>query len=175
MKTILLTQSKVAFVDDADYAALSYFKWCATNQLYTFYALTSIGSTKSDHRPVYMHRLLLRPAKGFEVHHIDGNGLNNQRSNLALLTRKQHRNFNGPERANTTGFKGVGRLGSKFLAQIGKDGRHYYLGLFKTPEEAALAYDRKALELFNGLTYLNFPAEAAKLRERNATNEGELT
>ena len=35
-------------------------------------------------------RKLMNAAKGFEVHHIDGNPFNNDISNLITLTRKQH-------------------------------------------------------------------------------------
>ncbi len=36
-------------------------------------------------------------------------------------------------------------------------GKYVYLGLFDNEMEAALAYDRKAEELFGEFAYLNFP------------------
>ncbi|MFP5111596.1 HNH endonuclease [Bacillaceae bacterium C204] len=41
-------------------------------------------------RGKYVHRLLMDPPKGMQVHHIDGNGLNNTRQNLEVLTLSEH-------------------------------------------------------------------------------------
>lgn len=38
----------------------------------------------------YLHRLLLNAPKGYHVHHINGDTLDNRRSNLALLKPKEH-------------------------------------------------------------------------------------
>jgi hypothetical protein len=39
MKTIQLTQDKVALVDDEDFEALNAVKWCAHRSRHTFYAV----------------------------------------------------------------------------------------------------------------------------------------
>lgn len=82
-----------------------------------------------------------------DVDHIDGNGLNNQRSNLRLCTASQNTINRNIPRNNTTGVKGVVLRKSKnrYMAQIGVSGKVIYLGMFKTLHEAAGA--RKLAEI----------------------------
>jgi len=54
---------------------------------------------------------------------------------------------------------------------IGKSGKRFYLGRYDDEIEAALAYDRKAEELFGEFAYLNFPGLATKtLRKVKSEN-----
>lgn len=70
---------------------------------------------------------------------------------------------------NRTGYRGVDAPASgrgRFRAQIEirplpKVRRNIFLGLHDTPEEAARAYDRAALEHFGERAILNFPDEVA--------------
>lgn len=45
-------------------------------------------------------------------------------------------------------YKGVFKCGKKFKAQIQTNGTQHYLGLYKTPEEAAKVYDKYARVIF---------------------------
>lgn len=92
MKQIPLSQGKVALVSDEDYYVVSLFKWYATMNTHYYgdkrkqqkwYAKrnTWCYETKRD-VTIYMHRFILKAAKGTVVDHIDGDGLNNQRENL---------------------------------------------------------------------------------------------
>jgi hypothetical protein len=56
---------------------------------------------------------------------------------------------------NTTGFKGVSRLGRRFVAGIKHNYRRIHLGVFATAEEAARAYDAKAIELWGDFANTN--------------------
>lgn len=60
--------------------------------------------------------------------------------NLRPATRFQNQQNRPLNRNNTTGFKGVTRFKSKFLAKIEANGIKHRLGLFTTPEEASAAY-----------------------------------
>ena len=58
---------------------------------------------------------------------------------------------------NTSGFRGVTRHRDKWAAQITFEGKHYNIGCYETPIDAANAYDAKAKELRGSSFILNFP------------------
>jgi len=145
-KEIPLTQGKVALVDDADYAYLSQFKWYFNGGGYA--ARTAPQSLGRG--IIYMHRELLKPGKGIVVDHIDGDKLNNRRSNLRIATVSQNIFHSKLSKVNTSGYKGVRwhRQGKKWLAEIKYQRRNIYLGLFDTAEAASAAYNAAAKRLF---------------------------
>lgn len=138
MKTILLTQDKSALVDDEDFETISQFKWYAQKGRYTFYAARRT-SVAEGRKSIPMHNQILGCNR---VDHIDGNGLNNQRSNLRPATNAQNLRNRGKQKNNTTGFKGVYfyRRRNVFQAYITVDGVRKTIGQFKTAEEAHTAY-----------------------------------
>lgn len=166
MKTIQLTQGKVAFVDDADFVRVSQFKWHAfKNQGGKWYA-RSTSLARQIGKSIWMHRLIVRAKDEQQVDHRDGNGLNNRRKNLRCASNAQNA-YNMALRPNSlSGYKGVSRYSShnrytgEWVASIKHNGKKLYLGKFIDPKDAALAYDAKAKELFGEFAWLNFPSEA---------------
>ena len=115
-----------------------------------FYAVRSLpGQPKQG-----MHTFLTGWSR---VDHINGNGLDNRRSNLRPASRSQNGANRGAPSNNTSGFKGVTRFRLKWMAKIQVHGRTIHLGLFATPQEAARAYDTAALEHFGEYARPNFP------------------
>src|ERR1035437_2247560 len=97
----------------------------------------------------YLHRYLLNFPKN-KIDHIDGNPLNNCRSNLRICTQQENL-WNMKKRKNTSSkFKGVSwsKKDKVWCAHITKDYKSYHLGSFKTEIEASKIYNNKALEIF---------------------------
>src|SRR5688572_24819503 len=83
MKEIKLAgkQELTTVVDDEDFELLSAFTWWADRKRTTTYAFTQI-----DGRTVRMHQMIM----GIDyADHKDGDGLNNQKSNLRAANRNQ--------------------------------------------------------------------------------------
>ena len=73
------------------------------------------------------------------IDHVNRDRTDNRIANLRQCSRSE--NACDIIRRNSSGFKGVYRHGSRWTAQIGVNGRTIHLGSYKTPEEAAAAYD----------------------------------
>jgi hypothetical protein len=153
MKTILLTQGKVALVDDADFEALSRYKWCARFNRGLWYAYRSSYPDNRKCGHIYMHRQIT----GFaEADHINHDGLDNRRANLRSATRSQQMG-NTRLKPNKAGFRGVRRRNLRFTAQITINYKAQHLGSHSTAEKAARAYDDAANRFFCDFATLNFP------------------
>jgi hypothetical protein len=159
MKEIKLSQNKVALVDDCDFEAVDRFCWSA-QWAYNgnFYASTRIPKTKLK---MTMHVFLLGnriDERKYIIDHIDGNGLNNVRSNLRFCTRAQNRVNSKIVRMTDSIYRGVSWNESmnKWTAFIGIDYKTKYLGHFNNEISAALAYDKAAKNYHGEFAYLNF-------------------
>ena len=84
--------------------------------------------------------------------HINGIKDDNRAINLRECTVKENNRNCSMRSTNTTGYKGVSKsknkrlTSDKWIAMIGTDEGPRYLGIFKSPKEAAAAYDVAAIE-----------------------------
>jgi hypothetical protein len=157
-KEILLTQGKVAIVDAADYEWLSQWNWHAfRNQGGIWYARRA-RRRRLDQTSPFMHRVIMDAPSGIMIDHINGDGLDNRQSNLRCATNQQNQFNSRKRRDNTSGFRGVCWREDKkrWRARIRVGGKQQHLGLFKTAEEAARAYDEAAKRLHGEFASLNF-------------------
>jgi hypothetical protein len=134
MQQIRLRKSNlVALVDDEDYPFIRMFNWFPHHG----YAIRK-DLSKMEH-------LIMGPGLW---DHRDLNPLNNQRHNLRAATEIQNNQNRRLHSRNSSGYKGVSwqQSRSKWKASIMANNQAIYLGLFNSPEDAAKAYDKAALE-----------------------------
>ena len=151
---IPLTQGKFAIVGPRDYKYLMQWKWYYLNG----YAIRNGPQPKR--RPIRMHRVILERMgfKDFEdSDHVNKDKLDNRRCNLRPATRSQN-NCNRSRRShNTSGYLGVNwhKLTKKWRAYIAIGKKHKHLGLYKTKEKAARAYNDAAKKHYGEFATLN--------------------
>jgi hypothetical protein len=143
---VFLTTGEVALVSKQDYNSISSYNWyrkkVAKDGWENIYAQTNIDGTS-----VSMHRLIM-DFPNDEVDHINGDGLDNRRENLRLCSHSQNLCNQGSTENSSSQFKGVYRSKrGRWRAELNYEGCRYRLGIFDSEREAALAYDRKALEI----------------------------
>jgi hypothetical protein len=133
---IPLTQGYEAVIDVADLPIIEGINFCAFVRPNTIYAVSKYG------KGGMMHQMINRTPDGFVTDHIDGNGLNNRRSNLRTALQSENLQNKRKYKNNTSGFKGVSWHSSskKWRAAICVNKTTTRLGSYETAEEAYKAY-----------------------------------
>jgi hypothetical protein len=155
MKQIKLTQGQFALVDDEDYDYLSQWKWRLYENKKKSLRYAIRRPYKDGKRiTIRMHRVIMDTPSHLFVDHINHNGLDNQRLNLRNCTNQE--NCRNASARGKSKYLGVYYFGKYILSSICINGKTKYIGLFKTEEEAAMAYDKEAKLYFNDFANLNF-------------------
>lgn len=152
-------EDKFALVDNEDFEATYAHSWDLTLRGYV--------ATRIKRKHLYLHHHILgNPPAGFVVDHIDGDPLNNQRTNLRLVTTAQNRYNAASHRSSTSRFKGVSWDESENLwrAVIQFNKNYIHLGRFVSEFDAARAYNAAATEYFGEYARLNvIPVDTAEI------------
>lgn len=98
MAIINLTQGKKTIIDDEDLERVSKHKWYYNER----YAKTRMGKNK-----VYLHKFIANDYTSDITDHIDGDTLNNRKSNLRKCTAKENTWNRRPKNNTTSKYKGV--------------------------------------------------------------------
>lgn len=111
----------------------------------------------------YMHRLITNCSRGYMVDHINKDTLDNRRCNLYVCTQRENQQNRVPV-LKTSKYKGVcwTKRERKWRATIMVRPKYIHIGYFDIEEDAAKAYDAKALDLGWPAYGLNFPEDYDK-------------
>lgn len=156
-------RNMLVLYDLADAELIEQFSWHIRPDHQTFYAAASVPVTRIaplDRRDyVYMHQLVLGRGEG-RISHLNGNGLDNRRKNLARMNQSQVLAKRRPPalfagKTPSSPYKGVCRdkETGKWLATF----RGKKVGRFRDEAEAARAWDAAARAYWGPLAYQNFP------------------
>jgi hypothetical protein len=154
MAYIKLTQGKIAIIDDVDLPLILQYKWHAVKKNDRYFIARS---TSRNRKAIVMHRLIMQPADNMEVDHINGNPLDNRRSNLRIVTHSQNQKNMGIGTKNKSGFKGVSwhKKAKKWQVHLRIGSDRGYIGIFNDLLEAAEAYNKAARLHYGEFARLN--------------------
>ena len=155
MRRVVLTKGLFALIDDDDVDRVYAHMWSVhtprKDASSTNYAKACING-----KMVSMHRFILNVTTGQVVDHINGDGLDNRKENLRIVTPNQNQHNRKPNAGRQyKGITFVEKL-NKWRAGIKIDGKRKHLGCFVTAEEAAKAYDCAARKHRGHFAKLNF-------------------
>lgn len=155
-------EGKFAIVDDEDFGYLSQFQWILRPCGKTSYAYRRFQG-----KQISLHCELLGLPKGMLVDHKNHDTLDNRRSNLRAATPAQSiANRRRSSTAKVAQYKGLvyNKPGQSWRARIMYNGKLINLGLYREQVFAAIAYNKKALELYGEFACLNsIPEEYANI------------
>ena len=163
MKIIKLNSRKYpghkVIVDDEDFEELSRYNWHPAN---SHDKKVAYAKGHIDGILIKMHRFILKiheyDIKNKLIDHKDRNGLNNQKENLRIcsISDNQHNSIKS-KRGKISKYKCVGfnKKLQKYNAYITYYSKQIHLGYFDLEIDAALAYNKKATELFGEYACLN--------------------
>lgn len=153
-----------AIVDDIFYAFLNHFRWNVTKKKGTsnYYYHTNING-----KWIKMHRLIL-PDTQF-IHHKNHITHDNRLENLISCDNSIN-SHNRNKHRGTSKYIGVYKYNNKWRSGIGYNGKSHHIGVFKTEIEAAVAYDKKAIDAFGDNANINFPDHTLCKKERYDRN-----
>lgn len=155
--TIKLACGNVVIVDSDDAHLVAAKKWRFRNPGSTPHQSAYVVATDGQ-KQVFLHRVIVGAAPGTIIDHINGDRLDNRKSNLRQASHTENmRNRKKHADGRHSVFKGVSRFSNgKFRALIRDGSKQIYLGSFETEVSAAFAYDVASLQIHGDFGRRNF-------------------
>ena len=155
MRKIPISQGKYALVDDKDFEWLNQWKWfvCKNGQMMYVHRNERNESIKEKRKQitVSMHRSIMKTPKGMDTDHINGDGLDNRRSNLRICTHAENTK-NKRKTYGTSRYKGVHwcKHNKRWYSYITHNKKQTFVGSFNNERSGAIAYN-KAAKKYHGI------------------------
>jgi hypothetical protein len=135
----MIVDGKQVLFDEEDAKKLTGHKWHITKKGYC---------AAYSNKYIFMHRLILPITNGV-IDHINGNKLDNRKANLRVATHAENMRNRKIQKNNKSGYRGVHQKKDGYwYAQIKINGEQIFLGAYKSAEQAADAYNKKAEEAY---------------------------
>lgn len=161
MQEVPLSKGKIAIIDDEDFELVSQHKWSATEPGHRrcIYARTNLKGEDGRYYTERMHRLILGLKKGDGkiVDHINGNGLDNRRTNLRVSSYSDNAANVPIHKGNTSGYKGVWFRKNRgtWKTEVRRNGKTVYNSSSHCIHLAAQKYNDNAVKIHGGSVWLN--------------------
>lgn len=161
---IVTTKWATALFDCADCERVGEGQWHLNSRGY--------AACKSGQQEIAMQNLFFPQRVGHVIDHINGDRLDNRRSNLRWATFAQNIQNSWPRKqANKTSrFKGVSRTKTGWEVTCASMGKRKRATVYGTEEEAARLYDQFAIELFGVFARTNEAMGMFDATNRMSTN-----
>jgi hypothetical protein len=159
---VLLPDGSETKISKEDAHLLDAFPWWRRSHRHAKICRKNPTGERED---VWLHRMILDPGPGMVTHHINGDGLDNRRENLVVVTHRENSIFKGKARKCITTdnpYKGVFYRPSNkkrpWQAFVSLNEQQHHIGYFSTRDDAATAVDGLTRLLFGRLAHQNVPA-----------------
>lgn len=143
-----------SYIDKDDYEKVSSRHWRASHKKNKIYA---VSGSKAKDNVVYLHNFVMNYTyqDKKEVDHIDGNSLNNRKTNLRVVDRQVNIDNTKVRIDNKIGIRGVSYSSRDkiYVTDFSYHGQRFYFKRWKTLEEAV--YCRKFAEEYFGIETLS--------------------
>lgn len=101
-----------------------------------------VNARHSKNKRLFLHRFILKTPEGYFTDHIDGNTLNNRKSNLRVCTiAENNQNKKAAYSNSKSGIRGVSfhKQTRKWQADLQMNGKTKYIGLYNSLKDAEIA------------------------------------
>lgn len=153
MAEVYLSSGNMALIDDEDLSKVVDHHWYEANG----YAMRMATKADGKRKSIPMHRIILPCATGMVIDHINRNRLDNRKCNLRVTSRKNNSINRKRIEGASSPYRGViwRPHAKKWKSYIKTDKKQHHLGYFESPEEAAMAYNIAAHDLFGEFAVYN--------------------
>ena len=135
------------------------FKWLSQWTWHFVNGYAARSQRIDGHRVrIYMHRVIASTPDHLQTDHINHDKLDNRDENLRNVTAQQNiHNCRKPRGNYSSNWKGVAQYKRdlKWIASIKVDGKQVMIGKFDSDVEAAIAYNKVAIETRGEFAHLN--------------------